>query len=87
MADVFEQYLKVRSNDRDDSGAGHEWTIHFVLYKTSDDNGRHCFDLYEDDGEGNGDFVCRGYKESSMLDLTLRLGTFVEWRIPAGTTP
>jgi hypothetical protein len=77
---VPQQYLKVRTNEWDGDESGDEWQVHYVLMETEDDDGRRCFDLYTDDGEGNGNKVCRGYHETDMRSMTLRLGEFVEWK-------
>lgn len=79
---VFEQYGKVRSDETDGDDCGHEWAVHYILYRSQDDDGRACFDLYSDDGEGNGDLIARGHNETKMRSLLLRLGTFVEWASP-----
>ena len=75
-----EQIVKVRSKEYDGDETGHEWQIHYVLLREADDEGTPCFDLYDDDGRGNGNMIARGYHEPSMVSLTLRLGEFVEWK-------
>lgn len=80
---VFDQVAKVVTDEYDGDDAGHEWAVHYVLYRTTDDDGRVCFDLYEDDGEGNGTQIARGYHQHRMVSLTLRLGAFVEWKAAA----
>lgn len=74
----FEQVVKVVTDDWD-SDHGDEWRVHYVLYETVTDDGAECFDLYEDDGEGNGTQIARGFNKSRMVSLTLRLGAWVEW--------
>lgn len=80
MTEIFEQYAKVVSDEVDGDETGRHWKIHYVLYLTQDDDGRKCFDLYSDDGLGNGDMISRGYNERSMRSLVLRLGRHVEWK-------
>lgn len=80
----MEQICKVLSGEWDGDSFGNEWPVHYVLYRTTDDSGgefhgRECFDLYSDDGAGNGDFIARGHNLIQMRSLTLRLGEFVEW--------
>lgn len=87
----FEQIVKVKSDEWDGDESGHHWQTHYVLYQTNDDldgNGHECFDLYDDDGEGNGDMIARGYNKSQMVHLTLKLGEFVEWKqgVPVRTS-
>lgn len=74
-----EQVVKVVSQEWDGDDVGNEWQVHYVLYRTRDDDGAECFDLYSDDGEGNGDMVTRGYNHAAMRSLTLKLGHFLEW--------
>lgn len=76
---MLEQRVKVRSSDWDCDLDGRSWAVHYVLYETEDHEGINCFDLYDDDGKGNGTMICRGYHEGRMRSLTLRLGEFVEW--------
>lgn len=76
----FEQICRVKSSEWDGDESSHEWQVHYVLYATNDDDGRDCFDLYDDDGRGNGIRIARGYTKSRMVSLTLRLGEFVEWQ-------
>lgn len=76
---THKQHCKVRSDDYDGDETGREWAVHYVLYETVDDDGTRCFDLYSDDGEGNGDMIARGYDVHAMRSLTLRLGAFVAW--------
>ena len=78
---MFDQYAKVVSDEWDGNEDGVEWNVHYVLYKTIDDDGAHCFDLYKDDGRGNGDMIARGYNEAAMRSLVLRLGKFLEWGV------
>lgn len=78
----FIQRVKVRSDETDGDETGRAWAIHYVLYETADEQGAKCFDLYEDDGHGNGVMLCRGHHESRMRSLALRLGEFVEWGHP-----
>lgn len=79
---TFEQALKVVSPEYTGDESGREWRVHYVLYRTHDDDGRECFDLYDDDGAGNGTQIARGYHQRRMVSLTLRLGEFVEWAMP-----
>jgi hypothetical protein len=66
----FDQIIKVRqSYDRS-----------YVVYETVDDDGKECFDVYEDDGEGNGTQVARGYNIIRIRSMVLCLGEFIEWR-------
>ena len=80
MSYLFEQRLRVRSHEYNGDETGAEWRVEYVLYETSDENDVRCFELYECDDRDNGVMICRGYKESDMRHLTLRLGDFVEWR-------
>lgn len=75
----MDQIVRVRTMDYDGNEDGVEGQIHYVLYRERDNAGRECFDLYEDDGRGNGDFIARGYHPGRMRGLVLRLGEFVEW--------
>ena len=77
---AFEQVLRIKSNEYDGDDAGNEWQVQYVLFRTEDADGTECFDLYTDDGKGNGEMICRGYSQGSMVSLALRLGEFVEWR-------
>ena len=52
-----------------------------------DDDGHECFDVYTDDGAGNGELVARGYNHERMRTLTLALGEFVEWAPGVGRSP
>jgi hypothetical protein len=86
----FEQVLKVRSDEWDGDDDGNEWQVHYVLYRAAgdpgaDDENLTCYDLYSDDGKGNGEMICRGYHLGSMRSLALKLGELVEWQ--RGTTP
>lgn len=76
--DDMKQIVLVRSDGTDGDETGREWTVHYILYEMRDE-GRTCYDIYDDDGEGNGVQICRGYNLSRMLLLTLRLGVFIEW--------
>ena len=76
----FEQLCKVVSDEWDGDDFGNEWPIHYVVYATCDDEGTPCFDLYSDDGKGNGDMECRSYNERRMVSICLKLGYFVEWK-------
>ncbi len=76
----MEQVAKVRGEATNGDEFGHEWREHFVLYRNEDDDGVECFDLYEDDGAGNGAMVCRGYHHGRMRSLTLALGELIEWK-------
>ena len=77
----MEQIVKVVSDEYDGNEDGVEWRIHYILFETDDDDGLKCFDLYDDDGRGNGTMICRGYNLIRMRSLTLRLGDFVEWKV------
>lgn len=81
----FDQIIKVRSNEYDGDETGREWRIHYVVYRTRDDDGRRCFDLYEDDGHGNGDMLCRFYKEARARQIAIKLGELIEYA--AGQAP
>jgi len=83
MDHVFEQVLKVRTSETDDAETDIgwvSWRVHYILYRTADDDGVECFDLYCGDDRGNAKMVCRGRRQSDMVSLTLKLGEFVEWR-------
>ena len=82
---MFEQDVKVRTSVVDGDESGNHWTVYYVLYDTEDDDCHVCYDLYEEDGNGNGKIVCRGYNINRMRSLTLRLGEFVEWGVGVGT--
>lgn len=78
---MFEQCARVVSDDWDDDGTGQAvWRIHYVLYETVDDDDVKCYDLYDDDGRGNGTQICRGYNLDRMRSLVLSLGDLVEWK-------
>jgi hypothetical protein len=77
---VTEQVVKVRSDETDGDETGRHWTVHYILFHDQDDDGRDCYDLYTDDGAGNGKMICRGYNKNTMVSLTLRLGEFVAWK-------
>lgn len=77
---MFEQILRVRSNETDGDESGRHWTVHYVLFEAEDGDGNPSFDLYTDDSEGNGSFICSGGNRNKMVSLTLRLGAFLEWR-------
>ncbi len=74
---MFDQRIKVRDSRSDDR--------YYVVYETIDeDNGDvQCFDIYEDDGEGNGTMVCRGHDMNRIRSMVLSLGEFIEWDRPA----
>lgn len=77
----MEQVLKVRTSETDGDETGAHWTVHYVLFETVDeDRDCPCFDLFDDDGRGNGKQICRGWNRNAMVSLALRLGAFVEWR-------
>jgi hypothetical protein len=76
----MEQIALVRTDTLDGDDFGNEWTLHYVLYRNEDHEGSPCFDIYEDDGAGNGVMLCRGWKESAMRSLILSLGDLVEWQ-------
>lgn len=75
----MQQIVKVVSDETTGDVFGNEWREHYVLYADNDDDGVPCFDLYTDDGQGNGNMICRGYNQGAMRSLTLRLGTWVAW--------
>lgn len=76
----FIQLVKVIvPNEWDGDEFGNEWQVHYVLYRTYNEEGNRCYELYLDDGKGNGNLICRGTNEAEMRRLTLRLGEFVEW--------
>lgn len=77
--DDFEQIVRVESQETNADQFG-GWNVHYVVYRTRDDDGRECFDLYDDDGRGNGVKIARGYHQGRMVSLCLRLGEFVEWK-------
>lgn len=79
-SDVFEQQVRVRSGDVDGDDFGTEWDVHYAVYATEDEDGVPCFDLWQDDGHGNGELVCAGYNRQKMVSLCLKLGDQVEWR-------
>lgn len=79
----MEQVLKIVTDERDGDEFGQEWQLHYVLYESADDDGVTCWDLYEDDGAGNGTQVCRGYHKSSIVHMALRLG----WHFVASPMP
>ena len=82
---MHQQRCKVRSNDWDGDEFGNSWQIYYILYQDTDDDDRMCFDLYDDDGRGNGTMIARGYNESAMRSLILQLGEFVEWQTTEST--
>jgi hypothetical protein len=73
------QLAMVRTNETDGDSYGNEWLLHYVVYHTVDDDSRECYDIYADDGEGNGTQVARGYNRSDVISIVLRLGDLVEW--------
>lgn len=83
MEDGFEQVVRVNSNERTGDESGDEWTVFYALYRVHTEEGVVVYDLYDDDGFGNGTMICRGTHRSRMVSLTMRLGTFVEWTKPA----
>lgn len=72
----FEQILRVNSDEIDGDESGAHWRVDYVLIRTHDDAGLECYDVYTDDGYGNGDMICRGYNKHVMRSLTLKLGQF-----------
>lgn len=50
-------YAKTATNRYDGDEAGHEWECGFSLHKH---DGNNNYDLYEDDGEGNGNYIHTG---------------------------
>lgn len=70
---MFQQVMKVRDSRSSDR--------FYVVYETVDeDKGNcQCFDVYEDDGAGNGTMVCRGYNIIRIRSMVLSLGEFIEW--------
>ena len=81
------QVLRVDTGEIDGNEDGREWPVHYVLFQTEDDDGHECFDVYTDDGAGNGELVARGYNHERMRTLTLALGEFVEWAPGVGRSP
>lgn len=75
----MKQVLRIDPNETDADTFGNEWRVFYVLYQVEDDNGTTCFDLFTDDGQGNGNMICRGYNLPDMRHMALRLGEFVEW--------
>ena len=76
----FVPVLRVRSDEVDGDEFGNEWRVEYVLFRTSDFySGLQCFDLYTDDGQGNGVKVCSGDNHATMRSLALKLGDFVNW--------
>jgi hypothetical protein len=76
----FVQIVKVLSDETDGDEFGHEWKVYYILYQTEDQEGYPCYDLYTDDGLGNGVRISRGYKLRDMQNLILKLGKFIEWK-------
>lgn len=71
-----------------------EWKISYILYETTSNekvqyNSIYNFEIYDDDGMGNGNFICAGYSISKMINLMRKLGKFVEWEegVPKYETP
>lgn len=90
----MEQILRVNSGEWTGDDSGREWTVFYVLHRLMvDDDGyenpdptketKEVFDLFDDDGRGNGTMICRGTNRNAMTSMVLRLGEFVEWK--AGT--
>lgn len=75
----FDQMLRVRSGELDGDESGLEWIVEYVVYETVDDDGQAVFDLYDDDGRGNGKMLARFVNRRVAREVTLRLGEFVEW--------
>ena len=82
MDDLIQE-CRVESDYVDGDEDGREWKVQYVLYKTLDDEYRVCYDIYTDDGLGNGVKVCRGYNANHMRSMTLQLGRFIEWKAAA----
>lgn len=76
----MEQILRVCSDEYDGDETGNHWQVYYVLFQTADDDSTPCYDLYDDDGRGNGTMIARGYHKGRMRSLALKLGDFVEWR-------
>jgi hypothetical protein len=60
----FEQIHQVRTGLWDGDSFGHEWQIYLTAYET--DSG---FELYKDDGRGNGDFFASTYTRGNAIEL------------------
>lgn len=79
----MKQICKVRTDIVDGDEGGNEWKVHYILYEldepTDYEGVHHKFEIYEDDGAGNGVFVCSGFSRRLMRGLILQLGEFVEW--------
>jgi hypothetical protein len=86
MTDM-KQIVRVRSAEFDGDEDGNEWQVEYVLFETHTDGAIHhptpVYQLYDDDGRGNGSLICTGTSLKRMRSLILRLGQFVEWEAPS----
>ena len=71
----MEQILKVVTDQWDEDGHGNAWQIHYILYAVDDH-----FELWEDDGEGNGILIFTGNHKHRCIGVALRLGKQLEWK-------
>ena len=74
----MDEVLRVTAGERDGDETGREWEVDYVLFESvDDDTGLTTFDLYTDDGLGNGPRICRFDNLTVARSLMLRLGDVV----------
>ena len=64
----------VKTDEVDGDEFGNEWTVHYIVYETEDDNGFPVFDLYEGDDKGNSVKVATFGKLKDARSIVLKLG-------------